>query len=221
MGENTEESGTPIYDITHHTWGYQEDSKKDATFLFAFIVLIVFSLLLSWVVAHRWKCKVLPEACVVLTVGLLAGFACKEAYGETHRGFFSRPLLGFDNALFFLGLLPPIIFYSGYELEARWLFGLFWQIMGFAMVGTLLSSLVVAVILLLAAKLGVAPKEITFAETLTFGALVSATDPASSPGPPRAFHRALRRDDRWISGSIDHSRLFLSLIHISEPTRPY
>ena len=130
--EKESEGGTPIYDIAHHTWGYQEDSKKDATFLLAFVVLVVVSLLVSWVVSHRWKVEVFPEACVILTVGLAAGFACKFTFAETHRGFFSRPLLGFDNALFFLGLLPPIIFYSGYELHPRWLFGLFWQIMGFA-----------------------------------------------------------------------------------------
>ena len=35
------ESGTPIYDLTNHAWGYHEDSKKDATFLLAFILLIV------------------------------------------------------------------------------------------------------------------------------------------------------------------------------------
>ena len=35
------ESGTPIYDLANHAWGYHEDSKKDATFLLAFILLIV------------------------------------------------------------------------------------------------------------------------------------------------------------------------------------
>ena len=30
---------------------------------------------------------------------------------------------GFSNALFFLGLLPPIIFASGWALEPKWLFG--------------------------------------------------------------------------------------------------
>ena len=177
--EKESEGGTPIYDIAHHTWGYQEDSKKDATFLLAFVVLVVVSLLVSWVVSHRWKVEVFPEACVVLTVGLMAGFACKFFFAETHRGFFSRPLLGFDNALFFLGLLPPIIFHSGYELRPRWLFGLFWQIMGFALLGTFASSLFVAVVLKAASFLGWAPAGLTLAETLTFGALVSATDPVS------------------------------------------
>ena len=177
--EEHRESGTPVYDLTHHTWGYQEDSKKDATFLLAFAMLVMVSLLLSWIVNHRWHLEAMPEACVVLTVGLVAGFACKSLYGETHRDFFSRPLLGFDNALFFLGLLPPIIFHSGYDLHPRWLFGLFWQIMGFAMLGTFLSALIVAFVLKLASAAGLAPGGLTLAETLTFGALVSATDPVS------------------------------------------
>jgi len=178
MGKENE-AGTPIYDLAHHAWGYHEDDKKDSTFLLAFVLLVVISLLLSWVLAHRWHCKVLPEACVVLTVGLCAGFACKVVFPDEKRGFFSRSLLGFDNALFFLGLLPPIIFYSGYELHPRWLFGLFYHIMGFAIAGTFVSSLIVGVTLRLAAAAGLAPRDITLAETLTFGALVSATDPVS------------------------------------------
>ena len=174
------ESGTPIYDLANHAWGYHEDSKKDATFLLAFILLIVVSLALSWVLAHRWKCKVLPEACVVLTVGMVAGFLCKELFVKRgKRGFFSGALLGFDNALFFLGLLPPVIFYSGYELHPQWLFGLFYQIVGFAVVGTFVSAVIVGIVLKLASVCHLAPLDITFAETLTFGALVSATDPVS------------------------------------------
>ncbi len=174
------ESGTPIYDLANHAWGYHEDSKKDATFLLAFILLIVVSLALSWVLAHRWKCKVLPEACVVLTVGMCAGFVCKELFVKRgKRGFFSGALLGFDNALFFLGLLPPVIFYSGYELHPQWLFGLFYQIVGFAVVGTFVSAVIVGIVLKIASVCHLAPLDITFAETLTFGALVSATDPVS------------------------------------------
>ena len=174
------ESGTPIYDLANHAWGYHEDSKKDATFLLAFILLIVVSLALSWVLAHRWKCKVLPEACVILTVGMVAGFLCKELFVKRgKRGFFSGALLGFDNALFFLGLLPPVIFYSGYELHPQWLFGLFYQIVGFAVVGTFVSAVIVGIVLKLASVCHLAPLDITFAETLTFGALVSATDPVS------------------------------------------
>ena len=174
------ESGTPIYDLANHAWGYHEDSKKDATFLLAFILLIVVSLALSWVLAHRWKCKVLPEACVVLTVGMVAGFLCKELFVKRgKRGFFSGALLGFDNALFFLGLLPPVIFYSGYELHPQWLFGLFYQIVGFAVVGTFVSAVIVGIVLKIASVCHLAPLDITFAETLTFGALVSATDPVS------------------------------------------
>ena len=176
----THESGTPIYDLANHAWGYHEDSKKDATFLLAFILLIVVSLALSWVLAHRWKCKVLPEACVVLTVGMVAGFLCKELFVKRgKRGFFSGALLGFDNALFFLGLLPPVIFYSGYELHPQWLFGLFYQIVGFAVVGTFVSAVIVGIVLKIASVCHLAPLDITFAETLTFGALVSATDPVS------------------------------------------
>ena len=105
---------------------------------------------------------------------------CKELFVKRgKRGFFSGALLGFDNALFFLGLLPPVIFYSGYELHPQWLFGLFYQIVGFAVVGTFVSAVIVGIVLKIASVCHLAPLDITFAETLTFGALVSATDPVS------------------------------------------
>lgn len=173
-----EESGTPVYDLSHHSWGYTDTSKKDATFLYAFAMLIVIALASASILSMRWRITILPEACVVLTVGLVAGFVCKAMYAKTETESFSRPLMDFDNALFFLGLLPPIIFKSGYELSPAWLFGLFSQIMAFAIAGTLLSALIVALTLSLASNAGWAP-DVSFHETLTFGALISATDPVS------------------------------------------
>ncbi|KAJ1461846.1 Sodium/hydrogen exchanger family-domain-containing protein [Pelagophyceae sp. CCMP2097] len=171
-----DEGGTPFFDITHQTWGYSENQKKDSTFLCAFVLLICISLGLS-ALCHKYHVTVLPEACVVLSVGLVAGFVCKAIYG-TRLGFFSRAMLSFDNALFFLALLPPIIFNSGYQLHPNWLFGLFGPIMAFSIAGTLFSAIVIGTVLSLASAAGMVPP-VTFAETLTFGALVSATDPVS------------------------------------------
>lgn len=172
----SEDSGLPIYDISTHSWGYTDSEKRDSTFLAAFVLMMIIALTLSALIQKR--ISILPEACVVLTVGLVAGFACKLMYGATHMNKFSKPLLTFDNALFFLALLPPIIFNSGYDLHPRWLFGLLVQIMAFAIAGTFVSALVVGVTLTSASAAGLAPK-VSFAETLTFGALISATDPVS------------------------------------------
>jgi len=177
-----EEGGTPVYDIWQHNWGYTETEQKDATFLSAFAVAMMLALIVSSLVGRRQK--VFPEACVILTVGLVLGFCCKAAYGLTRRRFFTRPLMGFDNALFFLGLLPPIIFQSGYDLHPRWLFGMFGPILWYALAGTFVSAVTIGSVLSVVASLGLVganedAKTVSFAETLTFGALISATDPVS------------------------------------------
>ena len=93
-------------------------------------------------------------------------------------------LLNFSPAVFFLVLLPPIIFNSGYHLRKELFFRHLTPICLFAVVGTLVSALVIALLLQLVCQ-NVLPKESTsfiptFTELLTFGALLSATDPVST-----------------------------------------
>jgi len=182
-GRRLESGGTPVYDIAHHEWGYKNSiTSRDCTFLSFFIGLLVVSLCLGSVVSRRWAA--LPEAVVVLAVGVVAGVACKAARGttsgSTRHHFFTKPLLGFDTSLFFLGLLPPIIFRSGYELRTEWLVSLWGPILSLAVGGTLVSAIVVAVVVLLWSAAGGGPgHRVSPGEALAFGALVSATDPVS------------------------------------------
>ena len=178
-----ESGGTPVYDLSHHTWGYDGvNMRRDSTFLSFFVFLLIFAMVVGSGVSRRFGW--LPEACAVLLVGVLAGLACKGAYldapSKAHENFFTKPLLGFDNGLFFLALLPPIIFHSGYELEGKWLGRFFGTIVSLAVGGTIVSTFCVAVVVAFwSAAGGGSGRRVSFAECLTFGALVSATDPVS------------------------------------------
>ena len=92
-------------------------------------------------------------------------------------------LLSFSPEVFFLVLLPPIIFNSGYHLRKELFFRHLTPICLYAVLGTLISALVIAMLLqlicqhLLKESGGFDP---TFTELLTFGALLSATDPVST-----------------------------------------
>ena len=191
-GRRLESGGTPVYDIAHHEWGYSNSiTSRDCTFLSFFVALLVVALVLGAWVSRRVSS--LPEACVVLLVGVAAGVACKAIRGTTsgsHRHhFFTKPLLGFDNSLFFLGLLPPIIFRSGYELRPSWLVSLWGPILSLAVVGTLASALVVALAVFAWSGLGGGPgRRVAFSEALAFGALISASDPAPAPWRWRLPH---------------------------------
>ena len=79
-----------------------------------------------------------------------------------------------------MGLLPPIIFNSGYHLQKRHFFANFGAIGAFAITGTALSALIIGAGLYTLSYIGwLSPHTLEFSECLTFGALISATMPDS------------------------------------------
>lgn len=89
-------------------------------------------------------------------------------------------LLSFDPEFFFIFLLPPIIFNTGLRMGPLF-FRHITPIIMFAILGTAVSAIVTALILYGFVKLGLSGGfEPTLAELLTFGALISSTDPVST-----------------------------------------
>lgn len=84
----------------------------------------------------------------------------------------------FDTRLFFLIFLPPIIFESGYHLNHLSFFQNVLSISAFAFIGTLISCAVFAIVLYFFQSY-VPDHQLPFLECLTFGALISATDPVT------------------------------------------
>ena len=89
-------------------------------------------------------------------------------------------LLSFDPEFFFIFLLPPIIFNTGLRMGPLF-FRHITPIIMFAILGTAISAVATALILYGFVKLGLSGGfEPTLAELLTFGALISSTDPVST-----------------------------------------
>ena len=84
-------------------------------------------------------------------------------------------LLRFSSLTFFLLLLPPIIFNSGYHINRTLFFPLLPAISAYAIIGTSVSALFVGFSLWLIPSI-----PYSLAELLAFGALLSATDPVST-----------------------------------------
>ncbi|GMI07277.1 hypothetical protein TrVE_jg10657 [Triparma verrucosa] len=143
--------------------------------------------------------KYVPEAGVIILVGIAFGGPIAYA-GERDReldptassgnstsnststeelpGDLATSLLSFSPTTFFLLLLPPIIFNSGYHMNRQLFFPLLPAILGYAVLGTIISTFIVGVGLSALGKVsGFNP---SLAETLAFGALISATDPVST-----------------------------------------
>eukprot|EP00529_Nitzschia_sp_RCC80_P003071 CAMPEP_0113474132 /NCGR_PEP_ID=MMETSP0014_2-20120614/18418_1 /TAXON_ID=2857 /ORGANISM="Nitzschia sp." /LENGTH=1116 /DNA_ID=CAMNT_0000366953 /DNA_START=449 /DNA_END=3799 /DNA_ORIENTATION=- /assembly_acc=CAM_ASM_000159 len=99
--------------------------------------------------------------------------------------------LYFPSKVFFLALLPPILFNSGYQLQRELFYRHFLPIALFAIVGTFLSAFGAGGLLVLVHKLGwmgsggggsSASFQPTVMELITFGSLIAATDTVSVVG---------------------------------------
>ena len=71
LDEDVEEGGTPVYDLSRHTWGLSEEWTF-STALLVFVSIFAFAAVLSFYVSHVKGCTVFPEAGVVLLVGIMA-----------------------------------------------------------------------------------------------------------------------------------------------------
>mmetsp|Transcript_30242 Transcript_30242/g.73553 ORF Transcript_30242/g.73553 Transcript_30242/m.73553 type:complete len:752 (-) Transcript_30242:169-2424(-) len=88
-------------------------------------------------------------------------------------------LLSFDSDIFFVFLLPPIIFNSGLRIGPLF-FRHIVPIVMFAILGTAICAVTTAFILYGVVQIGMVDFVPTLAELLTFGALISSTDPVST-----------------------------------------
>ena len=170
-------SALPVYDLSEHQWGSTETEASVAPL--AFLALLALALGVARV-ARRRLGHALPESGAILLVGAAASGLL--VLGGRSAAVSDR-LLTFDPAFFFSGLLPPIIFNGAYHLHRSYFFANFFPIALFAVVGTAVSALLVALGVwgaCAAAPAGACgDATLSLAEALAFGALISATDPVS------------------------------------------
>jgi solute carrier family 9 (sodium/hydrogen exchanger), member 8 len=95
------------------------------------------------------------------------------------KGDGGETLLGFDTTIFFIGFLPPIIFNSGYQINRRLFFRNMGAILALAVLGTAVGAAIIGIGLWGLGEAGLCYK-MSPIETITFGSLISATDPVST-----------------------------------------
>ena len=184
------------------TWGsesgdFWESEEGINKYFCVFFTLLSIVLVLSKFLHDRPKlASVLPEAGMTIIVGAIAGAIIflttpvsvdddeeddTSYFSGSINEFVARGLLSFSPKIFFYVLLPPIIFNSGYNLKRDLFFRHIAPISLFACIGTAISTAVVAILLQIAKHMdwtgGFNPH---FTELLTFGSLISATDPVST-----------------------------------------
>lgn len=135
------------------------------------ITLFVAVLCLCLVIGHllnenRW----VNESITAIIIGCVVGtiILCVSKWKSSR-------FLRFDEQLFFIYLLPPIIFNAGFQVKKKHFFQNFFPIMLFGVTGVFIStSIVAAGCRLLFPKIGL--KGLTVSEYLSLGTIFSSTD---------------------------------------------
>ncbi|KAF0990834.1 hypothetical protein HZS_3025, partial [Henneguya salminicola] len=85
----------------------------------------------------------------------------------------------FNPEIFFYVLLPPIVFYAGYQLQRYYFFGNIGSILVLAFIGTGISFVLTGGIVYGYMVLNNNQHSFTFSESMLFSAIISATDPVT------------------------------------------
>ncbi|XP_055603501.1 sodium/hydrogen exchanger 8 [Uranotaenia lowii] len=118
----------------------------------------------------------LPESIVVVFLGALIGLIINNSSIKSIN--WEREEV-FSPTAFFLVLLPPIIFESGYNLHKGNFFQNIGSILVFAIIGTTISALVIGSGVYFLGLAEVAYR-LNFVESFAFGSLISAVDPVAT-----------------------------------------
>ena len=127
-------------------------------------------------ILHRFHATWFPESIGVLLLGVIVGVFCRYVVPATWG---VEVVTQLDPGIFFSFFIPAIIFDAGYTLDRGDFFGNIGGIILYAVVGTVISSIVVACGLYILGQYGVS-LELGFVECFMFGALISAVDPVAT-----------------------------------------
>ncbi|CAK5086105.1 unnamed protein product [Meloidogyne enterolobii] len=147
----------------------QAEEKADSLAIFFILFIIVLAILLVHLLI-KFQVRFMPESLAIVLLGGLIGFILSQTrwdWSEVEQ---------FNPSIFFLVLLPPIIFESGYNLHKGNFFANIVPILLFSVVGTAISSFIMGFFLYIFGQLGIA-YSLNAVESFAFGSMISAVDP--------------------------------------------
>lgn len=153
----------------------EEEHNSSMSIFFVLCVLALGILLIHLMLQTNFQ--YLPESVVIVFLGAAIGMIISLM---SHRNIANwRKEEAFSPTAFFLVLLPPIIFESGYNLHKGNFFQNIGSIMVFAILGTVISAFVIGAGIYLLGLAQVAYR-LSFVESFAFGSLISAVDPVAT-----------------------------------------
>lgn len=170
-------SSTPIPNepILPEKGSAEAEHNSSMAIFFVLCVLALGILLIHLMLLTNFQ--YLPESVVIVFLGGLIGLIINLMSDQKIGNW--RKEEAFSPTAFFLVLLPPIIFESGYNLHKGNFFQNIGSILVFAIAGTTISALVIGAGIYLLGLADVA-YHLSFIESFAFGSLISAVDPVAT-----------------------------------------
>lgn len=153
-----------------------EDEHNSSMAIFFVLCILALGILLIHLMLQTGF-TYLPESIVIVFLGALIGMIINLMSIRNIANW--RKEEAFSPTAFFLVLLPPIIFESGYNLHKGNFFQNIGSILLFAIVGTGISAFVIGAGIYLLGLAQVVYK-LSFVESFAFGSLISAVDPVAT-----------------------------------------
>ncbi|XP_054164933.1 sodium/hydrogen exchanger 8-like [Oppia nitens] len=156
--------------------GAAEEEKHSSMAIF-FVLSVIASCIILIHLIIQTKFQYIPESLAVVFLGAAIGLVMKLISNQ-HLGDWKKEET-LNPTMFFLVLLPPIIYESGYNLHKGNFFQNIGSILVFAIIGTSISAFVIGGGVYILGLADVAYK-MTFTESFAFGSLISAVDPVAT-----------------------------------------
>jgi NhaP-type Na+/H+ or K+/H+ antiporter len=145
---------------------------KASLSLLLLVTVLAIIFLVAYVIREH-HITFLHESSLAIALGLAIGAVVHKAAVIPEQ---LSSLVTFQQESFFLYLLPPIIFASGYNMRRRVFFANIDSILIFAFLGTIANTFAFAALIY---AFGLLLLPLSFLDCLIFGSIISATDPVT------------------------------------------
>ncbi|XP_033942940.1 sodium/hydrogen exchanger 8 isoform X1 [Pseudochaenichthys georgianus] len=171
----TPPTAKPILPVQTGVKAQEEEQSSGLTIFFSLLVIGICIILVHLLI--KFKLHFLPESVAVVSLGILMGGFIKIIEFQELANWKEEEM--FRPNMFFLLLLPPIIFESGYSLHKGNFFQNIGSITLFAVLGTAISAFIVGGGIYFLGQAGVIYK-MSMTDSFAFGSLISAVDPVAT-----------------------------------------
>ncbi|KAL2103975.1 hypothetical protein ACEWY4_000843 [Coilia grayii] len=165
----------PILPVQTGVKAQEEEQSSGMSIFFSLLVIGICIILVHLLI--KFKLHFLPESVAVVSLGILMGAFIKIIEFQELANWKEEEM--FRPNMFFLLLLPPIIFESGYSLHKGNFFQNIGSITLFAVIGTAISAFIVGGGIYFLGQADVIYK-MTMTDSFAFGSLISAVDPVAT-----------------------------------------